>query len=48
MLNIAVFGSGSGSNYQAIAEAIRDGKLDARIACVIADVEFSGKSACTI
>lgn len=39
MLNIAVFGSGSGSNYQAIAEAVRDGRLNARIACVISDVE---------
>jgi len=39
MLNIAVFGSGSGSNYQAIAEAIADGRLDARIACVFSDVE---------
>ncbi len=39
MLNLAVFGSGSGSNYQAIAEAIAAGKLDARIACVISDVE---------
>ncbi len=39
MLNIAVFGSGSGSNYQAIAEAIAAGTLDARIACVISDVE---------
>jgi len=39
MLNLAIFGSGSGSNYQAIAEAIETGTLDARIACVIADVE---------
>lgn len=39
MLNIAIFGSGSGSNYQAIAEAIADGRLDARIACVFSDVE---------
>ena len=39
MLNIAVFGSGSGSNYQAIAEAIEAGELKARIACVLADVE---------
>lgn len=39
MLNIAVFGSGSGSNYQAIAEAIAAGRLDARIACVISDVK---------
>jgi phosphoribosylglycinamide formyltransferase-1 len=39
MLNIAVFGSGSGSNYQAIAEAIEAGKLKAEIACVLSDVE---------
>ncbi len=39
MLNIAIFGSGSGSNYQAIAEAIKDGTLNARIACVLSDVE---------
>ena len=39
MLNLAVFGSGSGSNYQAIAEAISAGRLDARIACVISDVK---------
>lgn len=39
MLSIAVFGSGSGSNYQAIAEAIEAGNLDARIACVVSDVK---------
>ncbi len=39
MLNIAIFGSGSGSNYQAIAEAIEAGTLDARIACVLSGVE---------
>ncbi len=39
MLNLAIFGSGSGSNYQAIAEAIAAGTLDARISCVISDVE---------
>ncbi len=39
MLNLAIFGSGSGSNYQAIAEAIEAGALDARIACVLSDVE---------
>ena len=39
MLNLAIFGSGSGSNYQAIAEAIAAGTLDARIACVISDVK---------
>ena len=37
MLNLAVFGSGSGSNYQAIADAIAAGTLNARIVCVIAD-----------
>lgn len=39
MLNLAVFGSGSGSNYQAIAEAIATGRLNARVACVISDVK---------
>lgn len=39
MLNLAIFGSGSGSNYQAIAEAIHAGTLDARIACVLSDVQ---------
>ncbi|NOU37066.1 MAG: phosphoribosylglycinamide formyltransferase [Kiritimatiellaceae bacterium] len=39
MLNLAIFGSGSGSNYQAIAEAIAAGRLDARIACVISDIQ---------
>jgi phosphoribosylglycinamide formyltransferase-1 len=39
MLQLAIFGSGSGSNYQAIAEAIDAGTLDARIACVLSDVE---------
>lgn len=38
MLHLAVFGSGSGSNYQAIAEAIENKTLDARIACVVSDV----------
>ena len=39
MLNLAIFGSGSGSNYQAIAEAIEAGTLNARIACVLSDAE---------
>jgi phosphoribosylglycinamide formyltransferase 1 len=39
MLNLAIFGSGSGSNYQAITEAIAAGHLDVRIACVISDVK---------
>jgi phosphoribosylglycinamide formyltransferase-1 len=39
MLNLAVLGSGSGSNYQAIADAISAGRLNARVACVISDVK---------
>lgn len=38
-LNIAVLGSGKGSNMQAILDAIGAGKLNARIVCVISDVE---------
>ena len=38
MLNLAVFGSGSGSNLQSIIDAIRAGRLDARLRCVISDV----------
>ncbi|HWK22048.1 MAG TPA: phosphoribosylglycinamide formyltransferase [Ureibacillus sp.] len=34
---IAVFASGSGSNFQAIQEAIEEGKLDAQIEIVITD-----------
>ena len=36
---IAVLGSGSGSNFQALAEAISDGRLDARIVCVLSNVK---------
>lgn len=38
MLSIGVLGSGKGSNFQAIVEAIREGRLDARVTCVISDV----------
>lgn len=38
MLKIGVLGSGSGSNFQAIQDAIRAGKIDAEISCVAADV----------
>jgi len=38
MLNIAILGSGKGSNAQAIIDAIAAKKLAARIVCVIADV----------
>jgi len=38
MLNIGVLGSGSGSNFQAIQDAIKAGKIAARINCVASDV----------
>jgi len=34
---LAVFASGSGSNYQAIAEACADGRLDAEIVLLVCD-----------
>ncbi|MBQ8204224.1 MAG: phosphoribosylglycinamide formyltransferase [Alistipes sp.] len=34
---LAVFASGSGSNYEAIAEACRDGRLDAEIVLLVCD-----------
>jgi len=34
---LGVLGSGSGSNYQALVDAIIAGQLDARIGCVISD-----------
>lgn len=37
MKKIAVFASGSGSNFQAIAEAIHDGQLNASIELVVTD-----------
>lgn len=36
---IAVLGSGRGSNFQALADAIHAGELNARIVCVLANVE---------
>jgi phosphoribosylglycinamide formyltransferase-1 len=38
MLNIAILGSGQGSNAQAIIDAIAANQLAARIVCVVADV----------
>lgn len=38
MLNIAILGSGKGSNAQAIMDAIAARTLDAQIVCVISDV----------
>lgn len=37
MLSLGVFGSGSGSNFQAILDAIDQEKLDAKVACVLSD-----------
>ncbi len=39
MLKLAIFGSGSGTNCQAIIDAIDAGTLDAEIKCVLADSE---------
>lgn len=39
MLSLAVLGSGSGTNFQSLADAIESGRLDAKIKCVISDVE---------
>lgn len=36
---VAVLGSGSGSNCQSILDAIEDGTLNARVVCVLSDVE---------
>ncbi len=38
-LKIAALGSGKGSNLQAIIDAIEGGTLNARVVCVISDVE---------
>lgn len=35
---LAVLGSGNGSNFQALADAINKGRLDARIVCVLSNV----------
>ena len=34
---LAVFASGSGSNYEAIAEACRDGRIDAEVVLLVCD-----------
>lgn len=36
---IAVLGSGHGTNFQALAEAISGGQVDAKIVCVLSNVE---------
>jgi len=39
MLKLAIFGSGSGTNCQAIIDAVEAGTLDAQIKCILSDVE---------
>lgn len=41
-LKIAVLGSGAGSNYRAIADAIAGGRLAARVVAVVSDVPGAG------
>lgn len=41
-LRVAVFASGSGSNFQAIADSIRDGRLHARIELLVCDRPGAG------
>lgn len=41
-LRLGVLGSGKGSNFRAIYEAIRSGRLDARVVVVCSDVVDSG------
>ena len=41
-LRLGVLGSGKGSNFRAIAEAIDRGELDAEVRIVISDIELAG------
>jgi phosphoribosylglycinamide formyltransferase-1 len=41
-LRIGVLGSGSGTNFQAILDAIREGRLAAEVVCAISDVADAG------
>lgn len=41
-LRLGVLGSGKGSNFRAIMEAIRDGRLEAEVRVVVSDVEDAG------
>lgn len=42
MLKLGVLGSGKGSNFRAISEAIERGEIDAEVVIVISDVEDAG------
>ena len=37
MKKLAVFASGSGTNFEAIAQACADGRLDAEVALMVCD-----------
>ena len=39
MLSIGIFGSGKGSNAQSLIDAIKADKLNARIVCILSDVQ---------
>src|SRR6516162_2885262 len=41
-LRLGVLGSGKGSNFRAIMEAIKDGRLEAEVRVVITDIEDAG------
>jgi phosphoribosylglycinamide formyltransferase-1 len=41
-LRLGVLGSGKGSNFRAIMEAIKEGRLEAEVRMVISDVEDAG------
>ena len=41
-LNIAIFASGSGSNAEAIIQAVKDGRLNARVSLIISDKPGAG------
>ncbi len=38
-LNVAILGSGNGSNAQAILDAVAEGRLHVRVVCILSDVE---------
>ena len=42
MLKLGILGSGKGSNFRAIADAVAAGRLDAEVRIVISDVESAG------
>lgn len=39
MLNIGVLGSGNGSNFQAIVDAVKENRIDGKVCCAVSDIE---------